>query len=97
MTDVKPIWVDRPGNHHKVITNHKCEYYPCHEIDEDIQFNCLFCFCPLYFIPCPGNYKRLPNGLKDCMDCTLPHEGEASWHLMLEWIDKEHMRKSNGS
>ncbi|SVB68869.1 uncharacterized protein METZ01_LOCUS221723, partial [marine metagenome] len=28
------------------------------------------------------------------MDCTLPHEGEASWHLMLEWIDKEHRRQS---
>ena len=81
------------GNHHKIFTNTDCEYFPCHTIEEGTQFNCLFCYCPLYFIPCPGDYKRLDNGLKDCMGCTLPHEGEKSWYLMIEWLDKEHVRQ----
>ena len=29
-------------------TNRECEFFPCHAgIDPD-EFNCLFCYCPLY-------------------------------------------------
>lgn len=51
-----------------------CKYYPCHEGLSDAEFDCEFCYCPAYFIPnCGGNYHVLPNGIKDCSDCTLPH------------------------
>ena len=28
--------------------NRQCEYFPCHEVEKEEDFNCLFCYCPLY-------------------------------------------------
>ena len=43
-------------------------------IDTD-DFNCLFCYCPLYPLEdCGGNYTLTEKGVKDCSDCTLPHK-----------------------
>jgi len=61
---------------YKFFQNLTCEYFPCHPIAEEKrgEFNCLFCFCPLYGMPdCGGSYKPLANGWKDCSACTLPH------------------------
>lgn len=55
--------------------NCACEYFPCHNgINED-EFNCLFCYCPLYLLgrDCDGDYEYLENGIKSCMNCTIPH------------------------
>lgn len=58
--------------------NEECEYFPCHEGLE--EFNCLFCYCPLYGREtCPGNpIYREKNGkrLKICTNCTFPHRPE---------------------
>ena len=55
--------------------NRGCKYFPCHEIADVREFNCLFCYCPLYFIPdCGGDFNILDNGIKDCSSCTIPHE-----------------------
>ena len=54
--------------------NKQCRYYPYHESDEDI--NCLFCYCPLYHMDCPGNYEMTEAGgktIKNCKDCVYPH------------------------
>lgn len=58
----------------KFVQNRKCEFFPCHKIDNEDEFNCLFCFCPLYMLKneCGGNFKD-KNGIKDCSDCVLPH------------------------
>lgn len=54
--------------------NTECEYFPCHNSTDKEDFNCLFCFCPLYCLDdCGGNYKLAENGIKDCSDCMLPH------------------------
>lgn len=55
-----------------------CEYFPCHEGVDPEQFNCLFCFCPLYALgkECGGNFVFLENGVKDCSNCTIPHRKE---------------------
>ena len=58
---------------YKFFKNTACEYYPCHCLDE---INCLFCFCPLYGLDCPGDYIILENGVKDCSGCVLPHKKE---------------------
>ncbi len=59
--------------------NRSCEYFPCHETDRPDEFNCLFCFCPLYALgeDCPGA-KRYdnPGGIKDCSRCLFPHDPE---------------------
>lgn len=54
--------------------NSKCEYFPCHKTDDKENFNCLFCYCPLYMLgeDCGGNFKT-GYGIKDCSDCMLPH------------------------
>ena len=28
--------------------NRDCEYFPCHTVADPDNFNCLFCYCPLY-------------------------------------------------
>lgn len=56
--------------------SHKeCEYFPCHKDVDKENFNCLFCYCPLYVLGenCGGNFKYLSNGYKDCSDCLYPH------------------------
>lgn len=68
--------------------NRKCEYYPCHKYSGDI--NCLFCFCPLYDMDCPGNYKMVEkNGklVKSCIDCIFPHVPE-NYDLVMEFLRK---------
>jgi len=59
---------------YKYFKNKDCEYYPCHDNLFEKDFNCLFCYCPLYqFKDCGGNYFILPKGTKDCSNCLLPH------------------------
>ena len=56
--------------------NHKeCEYFPCHKTNDPDNFNCLFCYCPLYALKdkCGGNFRYTETGIKDCTNCTLPH------------------------
>lgn len=55
----------------------ECEFFPCHKTDDVENFNCLFCYCPLYALgeACGGNF-RYNDGLKDCSECMLPHVRE---------------------
>lgn len=56
-------------------THRDCEYFPCHPDADPDNFNCLFCYCPLYLLgdKCGGNFVFLPNGCKDCSQCLYPH------------------------
>lgn len=57
--------------------NGDCEYFPCHRTADTDNFNCLFCYCPLYpMADCGGRYVLRDNGVKDCSACTLPHRAE---------------------
>lgn len=55
--------------------NRQCESFPCHEGIPEEEFNCLFCYCPLYPLgkSCGGNCHYTPNGFKSCLNCTFPH------------------------
>ncbi|MCL2568136.1 MAG: cysteine-rich small domain-containing protein [Oscillospiraceae bacterium] len=59
----------------KFFSNPACEYFPCHTGLNPEAFNCLFCYCPLYARgdACGGNFTYSGQGMKDCMDCHLPH------------------------
>ena len=62
-------------------TQHKtCEFFPCHKTEHPEDFNCLFCYCPMYRLEhCPGNPRYFAkNGrrIKDCSGCTFPHDPE---------------------
>ena len=61
---------------YKFFSNTKCEYFPCHKTNDQENFNCLFCYCPLYALKdkCGGNCRYTEKGIKDCTNCTLPHQ-----------------------
>ena len=60
---------------HSFFTNRCCEYFPCHSGIAEEDFNCLFCFCPLYALGerCGGNFSYTEAGTKDCSACPVPH------------------------
>lgn len=62
-------------NNYKFFNNCNCEFFPCHEVKNPEEFNCLFCYCPLYMLGenCGGKINHLENGIKDCSQCILPH------------------------
>ena len=55
--------------------NMDCEYFPCHPDADPKNFNCLFCYCPLYALgeKCGGSFTYTENGIKDCTNCLKPH------------------------
>ncbi len=71
------------SENYKFVRNVRCEYFPCHKIEDESEFNCLFCFCPLYMLKgaCGGHFKYT-NGFKDCSDCILPHSKNAHTYIM---------------
>ena len=58
--------------------NKECEYFPCHQGIAEEDFNCLFCYCPLYALgdQCGGNFTYTGEGIKDCSGCLIPHRRE---------------------
>lgn len=67
------------------IQNRACQYFPCHKTDDPDNFNCLFCYCPLYALgeKCGGNFAYSENGFKSCVNCMFPHEPE-NYSLLLK-------------
>ena len=62
---------------YRCFKNETCAYYPCHAGIPDDAFHCLFCYCPLYSLGrgCGGAFRYdNPRGIKDCSDCTFPHD-----------------------
>jgi Zn-finger protein len=58
--------------------NRECESFPCHQTDDVENFNCLFCYCPLYALgeACGGNFTYTEAGVKNCSACSFPHRRE---------------------
>ena len=54
---------ERMENSYRYFKNEKCKYFPCHKVEKETDFNCLFCYCPL-------------NQYEDCTYCTFPHQPE---------------------
>lgn len=64
-------------NSSKFFNNNECPYFPCHNTENIENFNCIFCYCPLYNLnDCGGKFIILENGIKDCSNCILPHKKE---------------------
>ena len=60
----------------KFFQHKDCEFFPCHATSDEENFNCLFCYCPLYALGenCGGNYEITEYGFKDCSNCLVPHK-----------------------
>ena len=70
--------------HYSFFANRECEYFPCHEGADPDNFNCLFCYCPLYLTgeECGGNFRYTKSGIKDCTCCNIPHRRENYPHII---------------
>ena len=66
------------GKHYAFFQNRECEFFPCHKGADLENFNCLFCYCPLYALgkKCGGNCSFTESGIKDCSGCLVPHRRE---------------------
>ena len=73
--------------HYAFFSNRDCEYFPCHPGADPDNFNCLFCYCPLYLLgeECGGNFRWLENGVKDCSNCLFPHRRENYYVISARW------------
>ena len=86
MKEEKAFW---EGKSFSFFSNKSCEFYPCHPVAEGMDFNCLFCYCPLYMLGrrCGGSFTSLEHGVKDCSRCLLPHRRE-NYGLISESFQK---------
>lgn len=75
---------------YRFFSNKKCEFFPCHETEDLEEFNCLFCYCPLYSLgeKCGGNPVFLENGIKDCSQCVFPHKKQ-NYDRVINALKKE--------
>lgn len=64
---------------YRYFQNKECEYFPCHGGADPENFNCLFCYCPLYALgdQCGGAFTYTEQGIKDCSKCLKPHRPES--------------------
>ena len=72
------------GKEYAFYSHKDCELFPCHKTDDTNNFNCLFCYCPLYVLGrnCGGNYEYTKDGIKDCSNCLLPHQRNSYGYIM---------------
>ena len=68
----RPYWEEKE---YSFVCHKTCEYFPVIKRKDPDNFNCLFCYCPLYALgdACGGNFRFTEKGVKDCTNCLLPH------------------------
>lgn len=66
-----------------------CEYFPCHATSYPEDFNCLFCYCPLYTLGerCGGTFSYTEKGVKDCSQCLVPHGRESHSNIISRFAE----------
>ena len=66
------------NKHYAYFQNRECEFFPCHKGADPENFNCLFCYCPLYALGehCGGGFCYTEDGYKNCETCLIPHKRE---------------------
>ena len=82
-------------NSFRFFCNKDCCYFPCHKGLKEDEFNCLFCYCPLYALgdKCGGNFKYIEGGIKDCSECLIPHSKNGYLYIMSKWNEIMEMTK----
>ena len=87
------------SNDYNYFKNCECKYFPCHEADPEKDFNCLFCYCPLYALGdrCGGSFTYTEDGIKDCSRCLKPHRRENYDQIMEKMGEVMELAKKHGS
>ena len=83
---------------YRYFQNRECAYFPCHQGANAENFNCLFCYCPLYALGenCGGSFSYTDSGIKDCSKCLKPHRAENYDQIMEQMIDVMKLAKKQG-
>ena len=83
------------NKHYAYFQNRECEYFPCHKAADPENFNCLFCYCPLYALgdKCGGAFRYLEDGTKDCAGCLIPHRKENYGKILARYADIAELAK----
>lgn len=78
--------------------NRDCEYFPCHKTADPENFNCLFCYCPLYALgkDCGGNFSYTELGFKDCSNCLIPHSEKGYDYVIQNYPKIAELAKRGG-
>jgi len=86
---------DWHGKHYAYYQNRECEYFPCHKGADPENFNCLFCYCPLYALgdQCGGGFRYTKDGYKDCGSCQIPHKRENYGKILERYDDVAELAK----
>ena len=84
-------------NNYRFFCNKECEYFPCHDVKNKEEFNCLFCYCPLYFLEECGGNKRYANGIKDCSLCMIPHSPKGYDHIIGKIVSANKIKRAEFS
>ena len=81
--------MDEQNRHYRFFQNRQCECFPCHRGVAEEDFNCLFCFCPLYALGrrCGGDYRYDDRGCKDCANCAFPHQRDNYDNVIARYHD----------
>lgn len=82
---------------YRFFSHSKCEYFPCHEVEDKDSFNCLFCYCPLYALGsgCGGNFSYTDTGVKDCSACLIPHRKSGYDYIMEKYAEIKKLAEEN--
>ena len=80
---------DLKTKNYKFFQHRECEFFPCHKTEDTENFNCLFCYYPLYALgeKCGGNFKFTEDGIKDCSNCLVPHKRNNYQYIMSKFND----------
>ncbi|MBF0980311.1 MAG: cysteine-rich small domain-containing protein [Clostridiales bacterium] len=89
-----PYW---EGKKYAFFNHSECEFFPCHKTKKPEEFNCLFCYCPLYALgdKCGGNFKFSDDGIKDCSNCMIPHTKSKYGYIMSKFSEIVEITKRN--
>ena len=87
------------SQHFSFFQNHQCEYFPCHQGIPEDEFNCLFCYCPLYALgrKCGGSCIYTESGIKDCQHCTFPHLKDNYFAVLDRYADSQEVVRRSDS
>lgn len=84
-------------NSYRFFQNRDCKYFPCHKVQDESAFNCLFCYCPLYTLgdQCGGNCTYTDQGIKNCTNCTLPHNPKGYDYILSRFHALAELARAN--
>ena len=82
---------------YKFFSHKECDFFPCHRVENIDDFNCLFCYCPLYSLGsrCGGNFSYNEKDIKDCSNCNLPHKKENYNYIIGKFAEISEIAKKN--